>query len=62
MATRFRARRREICVVCVRKMCLAISSASVGRDGEVSNGGRMMRTCCSRYICRIGANERVRKW
>lgn len=62
MATRFRARRREICVVCVRKICLAISSVRVGRDGEVSIGGKIMRTCCSRYMCRTGASERVRKW
>lgn len=48
MATRFRANRLEICVVCVRNICRAMSSASVGREGEVSSGGRRMRARCNR--------------
>lgn len=62
MAVSERARRRDTTVVLVRKMCRAIRSASEGRDGEVSRGGRMARACCSRARCTIGARERVRKW
>ena len=62
MAVRERASRRLTTVVCVRKMCRAISSASEGRSGECSSGGREWAAERSRAWCRIGASESVRRW
>lgn len=59
IATRFLASRREISVVCVKKMCRAISSASVGR--EVKRGERQTRARRMRRTCSNGCKHKFRK-
>lgn len=62
METKERVRRREMMVVLVRKMERRMRSVRVGREGEASWVGRVVRAWRRRRRWRWGERERVRRW